>query len=341
MMRGALLFLVLWMLSGCGDDAPQREEFYAMGTVINLSFYGVTPERSKQLSEQVQQEFKRLHAQWQPWQNGELADINRALAAGQAASVSPAIQQLIEQSAVLSDRSDGLFNPAIGSLVKLWGFHQDVRGDVPPPSLESIQLLLQQNLSMHQLHLQGDQLRSDNPALQLDFGGFAKGVAVDAAIAKLRAAGVKDAIVNAGGDLRAIGSKGKQAWTIGVRDPRSPGVLASIAVRGDESVVTSGDYERFFEYQGQRYHHILDPRSGYPAKGLTSVTVMYPQASVADAAATALLVAGPNDWLRIAKQLGLQQVMVIDSQGRIFLTPAMQSRVEFVNAKTAVTVVSL
>ena len=106
-------------------------------------------------------------------------------------------------------------------------------------------------------------------------------------------------------------------------------MIASISIEGEESVFTSGDYERFYIYQGERYHHILDPRTGYPAKGTQSVTVIHHNSGLADAAATALFIAGPDDWHRIAHKLGLKQVMLIDEQGTIHVSPEMKKRLAF------------
>jgi thiamine biosynthesis lipoprotein len=146
------------------------------------------------------------------------------------------------------------------------------------------------------------------------------------AIDLLRSRGIGNAIVNAGGDLRAIGRHGNRPWRIGVRDPRGEGVLAAIDTEGDESVFTSGDYERYFVYQGRRYHHIIDPRDGYPTQGVTSVTVIHREAALADAAATALFVAGPGDWPRVAALLGVEQVMLVETSGTIQMTPEMEAR---------------
>ena len=180
---------------------------------------------------------------------------------------------------------------------------------------------------MTDLELQDGRARTDNPRLQLDLGAFAKGVAVDRAIAALRAAGIDNAIVNAGGDLRAIGAR-ERPWRIGIRHPRAPGVLASIETRGDESIFTSGDYERYFEAEGTRYHHIIDPRSGYPARGTASLTVIHTEAATADAAATALFVAG-DAWPRTAADMGINRVMRVRADGTVEMTPAMAGRIRF------------
>ena len=110
-------------------------------------------------------------------------------------------------------------------------------------------------------------------------------------------------------------------------------MLASLEVQGDESVFTSGDYERYYEYQGKRYHHILDPRTGYPSQGATSVTVIHDNGAEADAAATALMVAGPKDWYEVARHMGIKYVMLVDDEGVVHMNPAMAARVHFEGAQ--------
>lgn len=192
---------------------------------------------------------------------------------------------------------------------------------------------------MSKLVLEDDQLSSDNPDVLIDVGGYAKGYAVDQAIDQLRHMGINNAIVNAGGDLRAIGSKGKKSWRIGIRHPRQPGVIASLETHGDESVFTSGDYERYFEYQGQRYHHIIDPRIGRPAQNTSSVTIIHRDAISADAAATAVFIAGPEQWRETARAMGIDEVMLIDQQGVIYMTEAMTRRVHFETDTPAKTII--
>jgi thiamine biosynthesis lipoprotein len=138
--------------------------------------------------------------------------------------------------------------------------------------------------------------------------------------------GITDALVNAGGDLRAIGSHGDRPWRIAIRDPRG-GVVGSLETGADEAIFTSGNYERFREDSEKRYPHILDPRNGWPVTELSSVTVIAGEGLLADAAATALIVAGPDEWKETARAMGLEQVLVVDANGKVFMTPRMAERV--------------
>ena len=164
--------------------------------------------------------------------------------------------------------------------------------------------------------------------MQLDFGGIAKGYAVDLAIERLRELGITSAIVNAGGDLHVIGRHGDRPWRVAVRKPGG-GIIGTVDVGADEALFTSGNYERFRQDQQERYPHILDPRSGWPVKDVASVTVIASKGIVADPAATALVVAGLEGWPAVARALDLNQVLVVDESGRVYLTPEMEQRMQF------------
>ena len=171
-------------------------------------------------------------------------------------------------------------------------------------------------------------MSSENRYVQLDFGGIAKGYAVDLAIGRLRELGITNAIVNAGGDLRAMGHHGDRPWKVAVRKPGG-GIIGAVEIRDDEALFTSGNYERFRQDRLMRYPHILDPRSGWPVEDVASVTVIASEGIVADAAATALVVAGLNGWSAVARALDLNQVLVVDESGTISLTPEMERRMQF------------
>ena len=145
---------------------------------------------------------------------------------------------------------------------------------------------------------------------------------------------IHNAIINTGGDLSVSGTHGNRPWRIGIRHPRKEAAIAWLEASDNESVFTSGDYERYYMHKGKRYHHILDPRTGYPAQGSSSVTVIHDNAAEADAAATALFVAGPQYWHSIALSMGIRYVMLIDTEGTIHMNPAMVERIHFINDAT-------
>ncbi len=328
----SLIFILVFLAACDRKPVAYHEQLLVFGTVVDVKLWDVEEALGRQAVTRLADDFDYMHNAWHAWHPGPLGRVNQLLASGESFTLPPSILPLIQRSSELSRRSNGLFNPAIGKLTTLWGFASDDPPKGPPPSAEAIRAILDQHPGMKDIRLNGLTIQTANPALKLDFGAFAKGYAVDRAIDVLRELGINNAVVNAGGDLRAIGRHGDRPWRVGIRHPRAAGILASVEVEGDESIFTSGDYERYFDWQGTRYDHIIDPRNGYPAQGLSSVTVFARQADLADAAATALFVAGPDeqDWLPVARAMGVSGVMLVDDDGRVQLTPSIRERIYFI-----------
>ena len=317
------------------NTLEHQRNLLLFGTIINITLYDVDAGHADKAFKLLDSDFTRWHQNWSPWTNGELAQLNLKLAAGKSFKVDPELRDLIQTGAHLSAISNNLFNPAIGNLVNLWQFHRADEADIKPPSPAAIAKVVNAKPVMADLVIQGNTISSTNPAVQLTLGAYAKGYAIEIALTRLRAMGIHDAVINAGGDLKVIGKHGKRDWRVGIRDPRHPTTLGWIDARPEEGVFTSGDYERFYMYKGKRMHHILDPRTGYPSIGLSSVTVIDNNASLADASATALMVAGPRHWYATAKAMGIKYVMVVDENGHIQLNPAMAKRVHFTADQSA------
>jgi FAD:protein FMN transferase len=269
-----------------------------------------------------------MNQRWNAWKPQGLGPLNQALREGRGARIDPALRQLIDGAARLEQRSGGLYNAGIGGLVQAWGFHADTLRPGPRPHATDLADWRAARPSLAQLQWRGAELHSPNPALQLDFGGYAKGVAVDWALDRLQAAGVRGAVVDLGGNLATLGRAEGRAWQVGIRDPLGPGVMAQLATRGREAVITSGTYERFRVLDGQPCCHVLDPLSGQPVQGLLSATVVDRDAGLADAAATALLVAGPARWAELAARMGLDQVLVVHASGLAQATPRLAARLQ-------------
>lgn len=323
----AFIFLIL--LTACQKNEEQSAELFVFGTIVEIKLWGASPAEASQAFTELQQMFQGMHRDWHAWEPGRLMDINAAFASGQSATADEDIIAMIRQSQLVEKASDGRFNPAIGALISLWGFHTSDYPIVgPPPSQEQISAIIDLQPSSRDIHINGLELSTDNPAVQLDFGGIAKGYAVDLAIARLRELGITNAIVNAGGDLRAMGSHGDRPWRVAVRKPGG-GSIGTIEVQGDEAIFTSGNYERFRQDKTERYPHILDPITGWPAEDIASVTVITREGLLADAAATALVVAGLDSWLEVATALGLDQVAVVDESGTVYLTAEIEQRIQF------------
>ena len=302
----------------------RSERRFLFGSPIELLLPSEAPSTR---SAAVMSGLQTINDRWNAWKPGDVSALNQAFRRGRGASASPALRALIRSAAWLEQRSLGCFNAGIGGLVGAWGFHDDELRPGARPTASTLAAWTAARPSLAQLEIRGDQVASRNPRLQLDFGGIAKGAALDWALDHLQAEGSRDALLNLGGNLAAMGVAGARRWSIGIRDPAGPGLLATLHTAGREAVVTSGSYERFRLLDGERCTHILDPLRGAPAPELVSVTVVHRSATLADAAATALLVAGPDRWPRVARRMGVDQVLVVDRHGRISVTPALAPRV--------------
>ncbi|MDH5710343.1 MAG: FAD:protein FMN transferase [Gammaproteobacteria bacterium] len=339
------LFLSLCLTlgsTGCTQDTHRefKRTILKFGTLIDITLYDVEPALAERALDQLETNFNQYHADWTSWQDSPLMRANEKLALGEPVKVDASIAQLIQRSQVLSQNSHGLFNPSINQLISLWQMHRSDETNIQPPEPQVIQDWLKTKPNMNDLKLDGLTVRSRNPAAQLNFGAFAKGYAIDLSFDYLRILGIHNAVINAGGDLSVRGRHGDRPWKIGIRHPREENTIAWLEAQDGESIVTSGDYERFYIYKGRRYHHILDPRTGYPAEDSTSVTVIHHNAGTADAAATALFVAGPKQWQEIAKSMGIEYVMLIDDKNNIYMSRKMAERVHFSEDQTGHILVS-
>ena len=330
------------LTSSCGNssDTEYKHAIFTFGTLIEITLFDTSESVANDAFEHLEHKFHDYHARWTPWETSALSHVNDSIRAGRPVSVAGDLSAMISTSQSLFESSKGLFNPAIGNLINLWQMHRHDEAGISPPHAADIARLVKQNPQMSDIQLEGEVLHSSNRAVQLSLGAFAKGYAIDLAMDDLQARGIDHAVINAGGDLRAIGQHGERPWRIGIRHPRKNGVIAWLDTEAGESVFTSGDYERFYMHGGRRFHHILDPRTGYPAEGAVSVSVIHTNAGTADAAATALFVAGPERWHEIARSMGIKYVMLIDNDMRIHMNPAMQERLHLLNPESAHIVLS-
>jgi len=307
--------------------------FFAMGTQVSItvSAAGHRGRRDEAVTaiadvERLMQEFGR---HWWALGDGALASINAQLAAGRVAEIPPTMRALFGRAWAVRQATGGLFDPRVASLVKLWGFHDmaALRDEPPPPEKVEMALRAMRNAPTYD----GGGAYGPAPGVGWDFGGIGKGWIVDICLERLRELGFADAIVDAGGNLAVRGARGDRPWRIGIRNPRSvddqPSLLASMVAR-DEAVNTHGDDQRFFEHDGQRYSHILDPSIGWPAQGLRSITVVHPDGTLAEAGGAALYVAGRDGWRRLARKLGLNQVMVVTADGEVQATASLAARIK-------------
>jgi thiamine biosynthesis lipoprotein len=338
----ALSLVTVSLLSACAEPPAYKQQSYVFGTLVEVSVYGEEEARAKAAVDHVLADFDAMHRQLHAWEPSDLERLNTALAGGSTGfEAAPGLAPLIEDAARLSAQADFLFNPAIGNLIRLWGFHSDTFEPKLPPAAEVEQLVKAQP-RLTDLKIAGNVITGGNPAVRIDLGGYAKGLALDRAAAYLRSQGIKNALVNIGGNITALGGHGDRPWKIGIQHPRRPGAIAMLALRDGEAIGTSGDYQRYFEVGGKRYCHLIDPRNGWPAQGVQAVTVLTRGAHagvMSDVASKPLFISGVAGWRAMATRMGIADALLIDAQGKIQVTQALAARLEWTDGASKPVVV--
>lgn len=342
------LCISLLVISCQQKTSEHHDSFLIFGTVVSVTLLDIDEKLAEDSFRSIRADLQKMHESWHVWEPGPLMRVNQLLTTQIEFSAAPSVLELFQIAKDLSIKSEGLFNPAIGKLIGLWGFHSHQQASIEPDKTAILDLVKQQP-SMQDISLNGVRMQGHNPALKLDFGGVAKGLAIDRLLKALKEKGVNNALIDTGGDLKVIGQHGTRPWKIAIRDPRaafdkkqntnsgsSSGLVASIELKDNEAAFTSGDYERYLKNKNnndKHLHHIIDPRTGYPAIGTQSVTVLHNDASTADAAATAIFIAGPTEWVKIAKAMGIKNVLLIDDKGDIHLSTSMHKRIKLLQQR--------
>ena len=331
-MHSYFLIALALLLPACGKSPVHTQESFVFGTRVEVLVADADATRAKAAASTVLQEFDRLHRTYHAWQPSELTSLNEAIAAGKTHPVSTELAGFIADAQRVAAAGEHLFDPGIGKLIQLWGFHSEEFRPVLPDAAAFAEWQ-KTAPSIAQLRVAGTQASSTNRQVAVDFGGYLKGVALDRAAALLRAQGVRNALINIGGNVLALGSKHGEPWRVGIQHPRQPGALATLQLYDGEAIGTSGDYQRYFELDGKRYCHLLDPRSGMPVAHTQAVTILIsprPQAGMlSDAASKPLFIAGREGWRRLARQLEVGEVLRVDADGRLQATRSFAARLKF------------
>ncbi len=308
------------MLSACSSPADIHDTRFIMGTLVEFTVVrGEHDDNSVEAAiSAAANEMQRIEAAFTIY--GEQPNVVKIFNASDVNSpviLPDEVNDLLELSLSIQQQSGGSFNPTLGSPNLLWGFSG---ADMPssPPSPDAIQLAMPPAHCIEKQPSTAAEHRwiRKHPNCLLDFGAIAKGYAIDQGIKILKEQGIKHAIINAGGDIRLIGSHGDRAWRIGIRHPRQQSdVIETLNLQGDVSIVTSGDYERFYIYEDKRYHHLLNPKTGWPAEKSQSATIIASSAALADAWSTALFIQGAAG-IKLQDNLK-QRALLVDSNGKI------------------------
>jgi len=322
----ALLCAATILIASCSNQnaaGTYKASRVLMGTFVEVTLSG-QGEKAKRAAEAIFDEIKRIEDLTSFHKPSALTQVNGASGQGPF-KAEPELLKLIAKSLEFAEKSRGAFDPTIGPICKLWQFSG---GGEPrlPEKAEIVDALTKVGWSKVKIDHEAGTITLPRPGMALDLGGITKGYTLDRAADVIRKLGVTSALVNIGGDVLAIGERepGKP-WRIGVQDPRDPKGIVAVAALKDKVIVTSGDYERFFIQDNKRYHHLLDPSTGYPAGKLRSVTLLAPDGTTAEAVSVSVFVMGAHEGLKYLESLPGIEGFVIDSMGEISSTRGAQS----------------
>lgn len=307
------LLISLLLFAGPSDAAWHSDQQSIMGTSVRAEIWHSDQAHAERLLTQVMGEMHRIDHAFSPYKDSsEISRVNREAGQGWV-EVSDEMLDLLVKSQRVSIMSQGAFDITYASVGRYYDYRE---GKAPDDA--AVEAAVR---AIDYRHVEVDtktrRVRFTHPQVYIDLGGIAKGHAVDRAIALLQQAGVSDASVSAGGDSRIIGDRQGQPWTVGVKHPRDAGKMSVLLPLVDTAISTSGDYERFFERDGVRYHHILDPQTGRSATGAWSVTILGPEVTLTDGLSTSVFVLGPEKGLELINRLDGIDAIIIDPQGKL------------------------
>lgn len=324
----------LLSLTACQQPKQAYQETLAVfGTIVRLTLYARQQTQATQAFAAVNARFQAIHHEWHAWEKGGLVSkINDAISRHEPITIESSVADFIRRNQQLCQLSDGLFDPGIGKLIKLWGFHRNsYENNQAPPEHEVAELLAQQPTIMD-IHWQENTLLCNNPSVQLDFGASGKAYALNAATQVLKQQGIDQAMIAIGGDIQVLGNKQNQPWRIGINDPNHDGQsLASLPLADGEAACSSGTYERFYTSQGKKVTHIIHPRTGQPITHNLHSTVIHADTLTAEVGALTQLIATQEQWPTLAEQLNVNQYYLMTAQNQTFISHDLAQKL---NAKT-------
>jgi thiamine biosynthesis lipoprotein len=295
-----------------------------MGSELHLTAWTADDAKAVAAFEAVFAEFDRLDALMSVWREG--SDIVRLNAAAGVAPVhvSKEVRDVIRDAREVSEWTGGKFDVTFGALSGLWKFDHDMDGQIPSreaiaaklPLIDYRKLILDESAGTAFLMMKG---------MRVHLGGIGKGFAVDRGVAILRERGLRDFMIQSGGDMYVAGRHGDRPWRVGLRDPRGPADASFAAIDlTDSAFTTSGDYERFFMKDGKRYHHIIDPDTGEPARGCRAVTIAAKSATLADAVDTGVFLLGPDKGMALIEQLPGVEGVIVTQKNNVLVSSGLK-----------------
>lgn len=293
-----------------------RADEAIMGTAIQVELWHEDRDVGARAASAVMDEMRRIDALMSTYKStSELSRINATAAKG-AVAVGPELAVLFRRAAAISEMTGGAFDITYASV----GQYYDYRAGERPDEATLARALQAVDFRNVELDEAAGTVSFRHPGVRVDLGGIAKGYAVERGVDILRGFGVTSAIVTAGGDSRILGDRRGKPWVVGVRDPRRDGAIVARLPLSDEAISTSGDYERYFETDGVRYHHILKPGTGRSSGEVRSVTILGPDATTTDALSTSVFVMGIQKGMAMIEKLAANEAVIVDADGRLHYT---------------------
>lgn len=304
-----------------------------MGSALRVSIWTVDEERASTAAERVHQEFDRLEGLLSVWKDGsDVVRLNRA-AGVQPVAMARETLEVLEAAREASEWTGGKFDITFGALADIWKFDHDQDHRVPDRAAIDARLPLV-DYSAVQVDRAAGTAFIAHRGMRVHLGGIGKGYAIDRAIAMLRDGGVTDFMIQAGGDLYVAGANGGQPWSLGIADPRRPDHVFARVQLTNATFSTSGDYERSFMKDGVRYHHLLDPDRGEPARGCRSVTIVTDRALLADVLSTGVFIMGPADGMALIEKLPGVEGVIVSAKNDVLISSGLRGRVEIASPPT-------
>jgi thiamine biosynthesis lipoprotein len=339
-LRGGLLAApIIFSLSGCTTRKQAFHQTIAVfGTLVNITLYAEHQQQANQAFAAVNQRFSQIHHDWHAWEKGGLVSkINQAIADTRPIDIPSEVAEFIRLNQQLCSKTLGLFDPGIGQLVKLWGFHRDQFADNSSPHPDDVAKLLAQKPSILDIEWQGNQLFCSNVAVSLDFGASGKAYALDAATQSLAESGISQATIAIGGDIQVIGSKpDAEGWRVGINDPDDTRKAKHILLLQDgEAICSSGTYQRFYTDRGKKITHIIHPHTGQPVTHHLHSSVLNSQAILAEVGALSQLIATEAQWQKIAQNLELSLYYRLSARQEESISPALAQRIRVASGRFA------
>ncbi len=298
-----------------------REEAI-MGTAIRVELWSDDKAAGEAAIDAVMEEMHRIDREMSPFKpESELSRINRE-AADHPVPVSREMFDILSRSMEFSKLSGGAFDITFSSV----GYLYDYRRHVKPTDEEIEKALPGINYRHILLDAEKQTVKFARAGVRIDLGGIGKGYAVDNCIALLKKRGIAQALVTAGGDSRVLGDKQGRPWMVGIRDPRRKDNVVAVIPLVNSAISTSGDYERYFEADGVRYHHIINPKTGRSATAVHSVSVIGPDATTTDGLTKPVFILGPEKGMQLIDSIPGVDAVIIDAEGRMYYSSGLQNK---------------